>query len=77
MIIIDKDKLLKDGVRSPADGSVYSNRREWNEHLKSKGLVEVGNDYNGQKPRELQGDYNCRKALTEATREVLSKRNDR
>lgn len=73
--IQDKDVLLHNGVYSPADGKTYSNRRAWNEHLRARNLVEVGNDFNKahEKPRELKGNFNCREALTMATREVLTK----
>lgn len=72
--IWDKGVSFKDGpVFSHADKKRYSNRQDWDNHLKQHGCVEVGNDkgYLKEKKREIQGDFNCRKELTEATRQVL------
>lgn len=70
--IIDKDKPIHGGMRSTVDGKVYSSRQQWDEHLKRNGCrqLEAGE---GSKPLPLQGRYNCRKELTEATREALRK----
>lgn len=75
LTIMDKDKLLRDGVSSPCDGKTYHNRLTWNEMLKRNNCVEIGNDYNNQigKPSELKGDFNTRKALKDALCEVKAK----
>ncbi len=70
----NNDKLLDNGVRSPVDGRVYSNKKTWRDNLKAHGCVEVGNDLNNAKPRsEIRGDYNVRQELARATYEVLNK----
>ena len=71
----DVDVLLKDGVKSPADGKRYSNRKEWNDHLKARGLQEVGNDYNKktEEPRASLGRYDCRDSLEKATHQIFEK----
>lgn len=74
LCIIDKDKLLKDGVVSPLDQKTYfTNRKAWGEHLKANGCVEIGNDYNNstRKKREIKGDFDCRRELAHATQQVL------
>lgn len=74
--IIDKDRLLANGIASPIDKSMHTNRRTWKEHLKANGCVEIGNDFNkstGKKP--LEGNFDCRKELTEATNRVWDKYN--
>lgn len=71
-LIQDKDILLKQAVKSPVDGKAYSNRHDWNDHLKRHDCVEVGNSKMPE--RKLQGDFNCREALTKATRQVLEQR---
>lgn len=74
MIIIDKDKPInnnRDGaMRSTIDGKMYTNRRDWDNHLKANGARQFESG-EGNTKRELQGDYNCRKELTQATREIL------
>ncbi len=75
-IIQDKDILLRNGVSSPADGKIYGNRKDWNDHLKARGLHEVGNDMR-KPPSQPQGNFNCREALTKATRQVLEKNGHR
>lgn len=72
--IRDTGVSFKDGpVFSHADSKHYSNRKDWDNHLKQHGCIEVGNEYNNkkQKPRQIEGDFNCRKELTEATQHVL------
>lgn len=74
-VIMDKDKLLANGVVSPLDQkSSFTNRQSWGEHLKANGCVEYGNDLNNHKaPTEVRGDFDCRKELTEATHQVMGK----
>lgn len=72
--LMDKDILLKDGVKSPVTGEAYLNRRDWNNHLKANGCVEFGNDLNNAKQRtEVRGDFNCREELGRAVHEVAEK----
>lgn len=75
-ILQDRDILLKDGILSPLDQkTAFHNRRDWNEHLKRNGCVEIGNDYNNstQKKSEIKGDFNCRQELGKATYQVMEK----
>lgn len=72
----DRDILLKEGVLSPLDQkTAFHNRREWNEHLKVNGCVEIGNDYGDstKKKREIKGDFDCREALAQAVNQVGEK----
>jgi hypothetical protein len=72
--VMDKDVLLRDGVKSPITQEAFHNRAGWKEHLKAHGCVEVGNDYNNAKPREeVRGDFNCREELGKATYQVMEK----
>lgn len=74
--VIITDVLLKDGVVSPIDQkSVFHNRKDWGEHLKRNNCVELGNDRMPE--RKIQGNFNCRKELTQATRQVLEKQGKR
>ena len=69
----DKDKLLKDGVKSPADGKAYSNRGEWNEMLKRNNCVEYGNDQKC-KPRPVQmKNMNLKPAIKQALEQARSR----
>lgn len=74
-VVYDRDKLLAGGVFSHADKKTYTTKREWDDHLKAHGCVEVGNDYNHMlKGRtEVAGNFECRKELTEAYRHVTGK----
>lgn len=73
--IINRDKLLEGGVKSPADGKTYSTRREWNDHLKANNCVELGNDLNNAKPRtEVRGDFATKSDVAQAVNEVFEKR---
>lgn len=73
--VMDKDKLLANGVVSPLDGkTAFHNRRDWADHLKRNGCVEFGNDLNNAKPREeVRGDFNVRDELGKATHQVMEK----
>ena len=51
---------------------VIEGRSQHREYLKRNGYSEVGNDM-PTAPRELKGDFNLRKELTDATRQVLAK----
>lgn len=74
--IMDADKLLKDGVLSPLDmKTAFTNRRDYADHLKRNGCVEIGNDFNNSanKKREIKGDFDCRNDLAQATHQIAEK----
>lgn len=76
MVIQDKDILLKNGVISPLDGkTAFHNRKDWANHLKANGCVEIGNDFNNstKKQKEIVGDFDCRNELGKATYQVMEK----
>lgn len=52
---------------------VINSRSTHREFLKRNGYQEVGNERIGRKEGEVRGDFNLRKELTQATREVLGK----
>lgn len=62
-----------DGVVNPANGKRYDSKSKYYKDLKAQGL-HISDSSEHNKKREFQGDYNVRKELTEATREVLNKR---
>jgi len=75
-VIMDKDKLLRDGVLSPLDmKTAFHNRRDYAEHLKANGCVEIGNDFNKstEKKREIKGDFDCRAELAQAVNQAQDK----
>ena len=47
--IVNRDAAFEDGIRSMADGRRYRSRRAWDEHLKARGMVEIGNDAVGRR----------------------------
>ena len=47
--IVNRDAPFENGVRSMADGRRYRSRRAWDEHLKARGMVEIGNDAVGRR----------------------------
>lgn len=53
---------------------VITSRSAHRDFLKRNGYTEVGNEKIGRKPGEVRGDFNLRRELTHATREVLGKR---
>lgn len=67
--IVDRDVLLTEGVRSTVDNKIYGNRREWNDHLKKHGCVEIGNDYNSKTPKPNNADHNVRAELINAMKQ--------
>lgn len=74
--LMDKDKLLANGILSPLDQkSAFHNRKDWGEHLKRNGCVEVGNDLNKatEKKREIKGDFDVRAELSKVTHQVMEK----
>jgi hypothetical protein len=52
---------------------VINSRSAHRDFLKRNGYTEVGNEKIGRAPGEVRGDFNLRKELTQATREVLGK----
>jgi putative FmdB family regulatory protein len=52
---------------------VINSRSAHRDFLKRNGYTEVGNERIGRAPGEVCGDFNLRKELTQATREVLGK----
>lgn len=73
-VIMDKDKLLANGVVSPLTQESFHNRADYKDHLKRHGCVEIGNDFNNAKMRtEIHGDFDCRKELSQATHQVMEK----
>lgn len=50
---------------------VINSRSAHRDFLKRNGYTEVGNEKIGRKPGEVRGDFNLRRELTQATREVL------
>lgn len=74
--IMDKDKLLANGVLSPLDmKTAFHNRVDYADHLKRNGCVEVGNDFNKstEKKREIKGDFDVRAELSKVTHQVMDK----
>lgn len=53
---------------------VINSRSAHRDFLKRNGYTEVGNERVGRKPGEVRGDFNLRKELTQAPREVLGRR---
>ena len=43
LTLINRDAGFAAGVRSMADGRLYGSRRDYDEHLRRHGMVEVGN----------------------------------
>lgn len=52
---------------------VINSRSAHRDFLKRNGYTEVGNERVGRKEGEVRGDFNLRKELTRATREVLGR----
>lgn len=73
--LIDREKVIGDGVKSILDGKAYTNRGSYEQHLKDRGCFVVGNDLNKatEKKRELRGDFNVRNELGRAVHEVLNR----
>lgn len=52
---------------------VINSRSAHRDFLKRNGYTEVGNERVGRQAGEVRGDFNLRKELTKATREVLGR----
>ena len=46
--IVNRDAPFEDGVASTADGRRYRSRRAWDDHLRARDMVEIGNDVVGR-----------------------------
>lgn len=69
--VFDKEMLMKDGVKSMADGHTYTTRSAYNDHLKRHDMVEVG-DQASAKPHEMnRGDHNVSRELKAALEQHL------
>lgn len=77
MLNIDKDKLLREGIASPLDKSIHTNRKSYNDHLRAHGCREVGNDYNNAKPKEWEhvSDASIKDSVAQAVHEVFDRHN--
>lgn len=75
MTISNRDICFAEPVQSVIDGTHYSSKRAYTDHLRQHECHEVGNDYNTgtHRPSELQGDFDVRKELAAATYETLRK----
>ena len=62
------------GIVNPADGKRYGNKQQYLDAVKRSGGKVMGNDLKAEQRKEVRGDYNVRKELTNATKQVLSKR---
>lgn len=75
--IRDKDiSFTKGAVLSHVDGKYYSNRKDWDNHLKQHNCVEVGNDYKhmvNKSKTEVKGDFTVRGELTKVVNNVLNR----
>ena len=54
---------------------IINSRRQHREYLQRNGYVEVGNEMPDFGPKEIEGDFDSSKELTQATREVLARHN--
>jgi hypothetical protein len=77
LLNVDKDKLLKDGVKSSIDGSIHTNRKTYGDHLKAHGCREVGNDYNNAQAKFVSNHEFDDKGLYEATARAVDEVFDR
>ncbi len=71
--IVNRDAAFADGVVSMADGGRYRSRRDWDEHLRARGMVEIGNDAVGPSMRPFgaaQGEERQEKTLVPSRREA-------
>ena len=62
-------------VLSHVDGKYYSNRKDWDSHLKAHKCVEVGNDYKHyfKSSSEVKGDFTVRDDLTKVVKGALER----
>lgn len=61
------------GITNPVDGKKYGSKRKYLDSLKRQGCTVSGYDSKVSNKREIKGDFDVRKDLTAATRQVLSK----
>ena len=50
--VLDREKVMGDGIVSQADGKVYTSRAAYEDSLKRHGMFVVGNDVIERKPVE-------------------------
>ncbi len=55
--LVNRDAPFEHGIASPADGRRYRSRRDWDEHLRANGMVEIGNDAVGPSIRPPAAGY--------------------
>ena len=70
--IVNRDAPFEAGIASPADGRRYRSRRDWDEHLRAHGMVEIGNDVVGPelRPRGATQDEGTEESLIPSRREA-------
>lgn len=71
MSVGNRESNTANGITSPVDGSYHSNAKQYDNHLKQHGCHVK--DYTLGPKKEVEGDFNVRAELRDATREVLSK----
>lgn len=62
-----------DYVMNPVNGQRYTSKGKYYQAVRDAGCVVIGNEKPKPRKQEVRGDFNVRKELTEATRQVLSK----
>lgn len=68
--ILDKEGLVRGGVRSPIDDKVYYDRKSYEEHAKRHDCVLVGNDFASKRAKRLET-----RAAKQAAKEKATKGN--
>lgn len=63
--VISDDLGLK-GVHNPADGKTYDSKSAYYKAVKNAGCQIVGNEQPSTKKREVQGDFDCRREVSQA-----------
>lgn len=72
--IMDREKLMNGGVKSMADGEVYTQRGRYETSLKDKGYLLVGDDQKNPKRKKFECEKIIdRQAMSEAYDKVASK----
>lgn len=71
LTVFNRDVLFQNPVKSPVDGKHYTNRKTYDDHLKAHNCFEIGTEKVSTKKREIQGDFNVRKELTEAVNRYI------
>lgn len=74
--VISAPRIMADikPYKSMIDGNMITSKSQHREHLHANGCFEVGNETKYLTERkEVHGDFDVRKELTEATRQTLAK----